>query len=367
MALAAERGNLAEKEAMKDSSIIVNGREADILLYGEIVSGTCGDEEKCVDGGDAVAAIMGLSNRCDVIRVHINSVGGEVYSGIAIFNALRQCPKDVVLYTDGISASIAGIITMCGRRHYMSRYARLMIHSVSAGVYGDKNELKATMEEVKAMEDILAGIIAGRMGITPDEVKGRFFDGADHWFSAQEAVAAGLADGIYDLDAGAGTSGETTDEIYSRVINNRAAIRSQIINKEMEVTKFQQKPRFTNVVTEEDVLRTVDELNGQIDALEHENAELRQRLEDLERQDIEKILAAAVESGRIEESEKDDYRRLLNSDRASAEKVIGKMKPKRMVKNDLDGRGGTAPDDRGAWDRRQDEIRRNRAAGRNLR
>jgi len=347
---------------MKDNSIIVNGREADILLYGEITNGEC-EAGGCVSGSDAVATIMTIAQNCDLIRVHLNSVGGEVYAGIAIFNALRQCPREVVLYTDGISASIAGIIAMCGRRHYMSRYARLMIHSVSAGVYGDKNELQDTIDEVVALEGTLAEIISGRMGITPEEVKARFFDGKDHWFSAAEAVAAGLADGVYDLDQDC--SGETPEDVYKKVITNRAAIRSQIIN-DMDVTKFKQKPHFDNVANEEDVLRVVDQLNAQIDALESENASLKERLEAIEQQDIEKILAAAVESGRIEEGEKDDYRQLLNTNRASAEKIIGNIKPKRRVRNDLEEGDGNG-DSRGAWDSRQDEIRSNRAKSRNLR
>lgn len=336
-----------------DNSVI-NGREADLLLYGEIANNTTGGDG-VVLGKTIVSEILALSQRCDTIRVHINSEGGEVYAGIAIFNALRSCTREVIIYTDGISASIAGIIAMCGRKHYMSKYARLMIHSVSAGVYGDKTDLRATIEEIVALENILAEIIGARIGSTPEEVKSRFFDGKDHWFTAEEAVRMGLADGIYDIDVDI-QNADSPRDIYNKVYTNRAALRSLKVYN-MEITKIKEKTRFTNVTSESDVLRIIDEMNAQIDKLESENASLRKRIATLEDEEIEKILSAAVEAGKIEEGEKEDYRSLLNSNRQATEKVITSLRPKRQVRNDL-----TAPTNKaaGAWDAKMDEIRNNR-------
>ena len=336
---------------MQTDNLIIDGKEADLLLYGEIANNCEG--EGTVLGKTIVSELMRLSKECDTIRVHINSEGGEVYAGIAIFNALRRCDKEVVIYTDGISASIAGIIAMCGRTHYMSRFARLMIHSVSAGVYGDKSDLKATIAEIEALETTLADIISARMGITADEAKRRFFDGNDHWFTAEEAVAAGLADGIYDLPPVAAES-DTAKEIYDKVYVNRALLRSQILNK-MDLNKIMKKRRFENVKTEDDILRVIDELNTQIETLESENASLKSRITDLEEAEIEKILDAAVAAGKIEEGEKESYRSLLNSNRAATERVISSLKPKRRVRNDISVRGNAGT----TWDKRMDEIRSN--------
>jgi len=337
---------------------IINGREADLLIYGEIVNNSYDDDEKLL-GKSIVQEILTLSNSCDRIRVHINSEGGEVYAGIAIFNAIRTCTKDITIYTDGISASIAGIIAMCGRKHYMSRYARLMIHSVSAGVYGDKNELMATVDEIRSLENTLAEIIGNRIKCTPEEVKARYFDGTDHWFTAQEAVDAGLADGIYDIGVEADEKG-TPENIYRTIFTNRAAIRTQI-SRNMDITKFQQMPLFANAASEEDVLKTVESLLGQVERLETENEQLRERLKQIEEEDIEKILDAAVSAGKIEEGEKDDYRTLLNSNRAAAEKVLSSLKGRRQVKNDI----SNTPQKKSGytnWDDRMEEIRSRRAA-----
>lgn len=334
-------------------NFIVNGKVADIFLYGEISNNP---GEDVVQSLEVVKNLKLLSQTCETINVHINSEGGEVYAGISIFNALRSCGSDVVIYTDGISASIAGIIAMCGRTHYMSKYARLMIHSVSAGVYGNKDDLRGTIDEIVALEDTLAGIIAARMGRSPEEVKATYFDGTDHWFNAEEAVKAGLADGIYDLDLDL-KGDESASDVYSKVFTNRAAIRSQIINDMFDVKKFSQKPLFQNVKSEDDVLKVIDGLLEEKETLEKENEELKKRIKELEDEDIEKILDTAVKAGRIDEGEKDDYRALLNSNRKSAEKVLMALKPKRSVRDDLDAGDKEKKSGEGAWDRKMDQIR----------
>ena len=341
---------------MNKENSIINGREADIFLYGEIAN-NAGDDD-AVLSVDVVTELMRLSQICDRIKVHINSEGGEVYAGISIFNALRSCGKDVVIYTDGISASIAGIIAMCGRPHYMSKYARLMIHNVSAGVYGNKDDLKGTINEIMALEDTLAQIISVKMGKSAEEVKATFFDGADHWFTAEQAVAAGLADGIYDLDVDF-KGAESVDDVYNTVFTNRAAIRSQIIKNMFDAKKFSQKARFENVQSEDDVLRVIDELLGEKESLERENENLKARIKELEDQDIEKILDTAVKAGKIDEGEKEDYRALLNSNRKSAEKILTALKPKRSIKNDLNG-DDPEPDGEGAWDKKMSQIHNRR-------
>ena len=86
------------------------------------------------------------------IHVRINSNGGEVYSGIAIFNALRHSQADIRIYVDGIAASMASVIALCGKPVEMSKYARLMLHSVSGGCYGNKQDLQRCMEEIESLE-----------------------------------------------------------------------------------------------------------------------------------------------------------------------------------------------------------------------
>ena len=112
---------------------------------------------------DVVEQLLELDGQYARLQVRVNSVGGEVYPGIAIFNALRQCKSEVTIYVDGIAASIAGVIALCGRRVEMSQYARLMLHSVSGGCYGNRNDLLQMAADIEKLEDMIASVKHGYM------------------------------------------------------------------------------------------------------------------------------------------------------------------------------------------------------------
>lgn len=69
----------------------------------------------------------------------------------------------------------------------MSKYARLMLHSVSGGCYGNKQDLQRCMEEIESAEGSLSEIYAERLGMSKEEVKQTYFDGEDHWLTAKES------------------------------------------------------------------------------------------------------------------------------------------------------------------------------------
>ena len=112
-----------------------NGR-ASLMLYGEI-GGKDG-----VNPEQAVSELAWIASEYPMIDVHINSNGGQVFAGIAIFNALKDCPSIVNIYVDGIAASIAGVIALCGRPLHMSRFSRLMLHSVSGSCAGNAEDMQ---------------------------------------------------------------------------------------------------------------------------------------------------------------------------------------------------------------------------------
>ena len=170
------------------------GRKVSLLLYGEI-----GKAEQ-VDPANIVSQLMDLSNKFDEIDIHINSNGGDVFSGIAIYNALRLSEVSIKIYIDGIAASIAGVIALCGKPLYMSQYSKLMIHSVSGGIYGNKIDLQDAISTIESLEDIIIEMISGRCKKNKAELQNLYFDGKDHWISASEALDMGLIDGILDLD-----------------------------------------------------------------------------------------------------------------------------------------------------------------------
>lgn len=200
------KNSLKSKYGMFSNFIPDNEGGVSILLYGEI-----GDKEK-VDPKDVVSQLMELSNSYKSISVHINSNGGDVFSGIAIFNALKSSNADISIYVDGVAASMAGIIALCGKKLYMSKYARLMIHNVCGGCFGNKNELRDMISCIEDLEDTIADMISKRCQKSKEEIIDLYFDGKEHWITSGEALAMGLIDGI-TCDKEDVSENGTTDDI----------------------------------------------------------------------------------------------------------------------------------------------------------
>ena len=84
---------------------------------------------------------------------------------MAIYNALRNSKGDITIFIDGVAASIAAIIALCGKPLYMSPYAKLMLHNVSGGTYGNASELRLMADQMEELQNNLATMIAGRLGM----------------------------------------------------------------------------------------------------------------------------------------------------------------------------------------------------------
>lgn len=128
------------------------------------------------------------------IDLHVNSPGGEVFDGFAIFEALRTHRASVTTHIDSLAASIASVIAMAGDRIVMGKYAELMIHDALGVCIGNAADMRAMVEDLDRESDRIAAVYAERAGGTAKQWRGRMQ--AETWFSAQEAVEAGLADEI---------------------------------------------------------------------------------------------------------------------------------------------------------------------------
>jgi ATP-dependent protease ClpP protease subunit len=169
--------------------------KAEILVYGYIGGGDEG-----VTSGDFIRELKNLEKTFSKIEIRINTGGGSVFEGFAIFNALLNCKAETVGYIDGICASIGTVIALGCDKIYMSKIARFMTHSASAGCAGNANEMRQTAQLLESLDATMCGIYAKRTGKTADQCKKDYLDKGDRWFSAEQAVAEKLVDGIYDAD-----------------------------------------------------------------------------------------------------------------------------------------------------------------------
>ena len=330
-------------------NIIPGDGEVAILLYGDV-----GDGQR-VDSGRVVAELMALQAQYSKIDVRINSRGGDVFSGIAIYNALRTSKADITVYIDGVAASIAGIIALCGKPLYMSPYAKLMLHAVSGGTWGNASELRQMAEVMENLQGDLASMIAGRCGMKKDEVLAKYFDEKDHWISAQEALSMKLIDGIYDMDGEAVNAG-STDEIYT-YFNNRLRNQPQSKDKGMALLEsLKGIPSFANLADENAVLAHVRELENKAakaDSLAQAVEGYKKKLQDIENKEIAAVVDKAIAEHRIIAEQKEAFMALMKTDRENTEKLLASMKarPFRRIVDELRDETGSPANLAGkSWD-----------------
>lgn len=128
------------------------------------------------------------------IELHLNSPGGDVFDGIAISNAIRQHRAQVTVHVDALAASIASVIAMGGDRVVMAPGSQLMIHDGLCLCIGNAADMRETADFLDQQSDNIASIYAARAGGTAAEWRARMT--AETWYTAEEAVAAGLADEV---------------------------------------------------------------------------------------------------------------------------------------------------------------------------
>lgn len=137
-----------------------------------------------------VADLMSVTT--PAIDLHVNSEGGQVFDGVAIYAALKSHPADVTAYVDALAASAASFIVQAADTRVMRANARMMIHEaqgVAVGNAEDVLSLAALLEDTSAN---IASIYAERSGVPVEEWRTAMR--AETWYGAQEAVDAGLAD-----------------------------------------------------------------------------------------------------------------------------------------------------------------------------
>ena len=160
---------------------------AELLIYDEI------DSWMGVSAEQLARDISALDDSRELV-VRINSPGGNVYDGVAILNSLRGHPGKVTVVVDGLAASAASVIAMGGDEIVMNRNSELMIHNGRAVAIGGAEEMRKMAERLESVNANLATIYAERAGGNPEDW--REVMAAETWYSADEAVAAGLADRV---------------------------------------------------------------------------------------------------------------------------------------------------------------------------
>lgn len=134
------------------------------------------------------------------LTVHVNSPGGDVFDGVAILNMLRAHPSTKHVVVDGLAASAASFISMAGNTVTMMPNSMLMIHDASGGCMGNAAEMQQMADLLDKVSDNIASIYKAKAG-TGTVADWRGVMQGEQWYTADEAVEAGLADRVGDTDS----------------------------------------------------------------------------------------------------------------------------------------------------------------------
>ena len=268
-----------------------SGKSTDIHIYDEI--GVHG-----VTAKSFLEDLKGLKGKD--ITVHINSTGGDVFQGQAIYTALKNYTGKVTVKIEGLAASMATIIALAADRVEMTSNSLFMIHSPMSNVFGNKSQMRKQINALEKVETTMLSVYKAKTNISEDEIEQMM--ARETWLSAHEALELGFVDEVlgavkvvarYDLS---GYQNKTAEEILNTLnIDNhkKESTMSEDLKtwfvgqisdlKEMIVGKAEEPQAEAEQVATEEVKAeqpeaNIDELKSELDALKQERDELSQKL-----------------------------------------------------------------------------------------
>lgn len=170
-------------------------KTADIYIYGDITSWPWLESD--VSSYTLSKELQELDESIEHINVYINSYGGEVAEGLAIYNALKRHKAKVTTYVDGFACSIASVIFAAGDERIMSDTSLLMIHNAWARAAGNANDLRKQAEDLEKITQASINAYMQIVNIEEDELK-EMMDN-DTWLNGKEALEMGFATKLIEV------------------------------------------------------------------------------------------------------------------------------------------------------------------------
>lgn len=153
------------------------------------------------DSANAICAqllLLAAENPTEDIYLYINSPGGSVTAGMAIYDTMQYVKPDIATVGMGLAASMGQFLLTAGTKgkRFITPHTRVLMHQPSGGAGGSATDIRINADLILHMKKELAEIIADRTGKTVEQID-RDFD-RDKWFTAQEALEYGFVDEIVD-------------------------------------------------------------------------------------------------------------------------------------------------------------------------
>lgn len=171
-----------------------DSNEATIFLYGYIGEEWEFNGSDWTIGGNTdtefVQELLRLEAKYSLINVRINSYGGDMMHGNAIISAMKRSKAEIHTYNDGIAASMAGAIWLCGQKRHMATNAMLMLHAGSNIVWGNAQDMREMADVLDQFTKTMVISISENTGQSEEEINKKFFsDYKDHFLTYSDVAA----------------------------------------------------------------------------------------------------------------------------------------------------------------------------------
>ena len=174
------------------------------------------------------------------VEVQINSPGGDMFEGIAVYNVLREHPHAVTVKVMGMAASAASIIAMAGDTVEIAAASFLMIHNCWVLAMGNRHDMREAAEFLEPFDAAMVEVYSARSGVSAEEI-GKWMD-AETFMSGSQAIDRGFADALLAADK------ITTDEsakAADRQVNELRAMELQLVSAGL--TRTQARDRINKI------------------------------------------------------------------------------------------------------------------------
>lgn len=285
-------------------------------------------------------AINGFKGKYKKLDVYVNSKGGEVPEGLAIWDEFERSDMEISFYVTGMAASMmAALIMFPGAKVYMNRFSKVMLHSLQGAVVGTVKEVESYLEQMKDFESDLIDIVAERTGKGSEEVNAEYFDGIDHWLNLKQATKAGIVDGEYKGNViKKAPKTASVDQLYNHFANQL-----QIPNNETDIDMFD-KTDFINLLkldaklSDDAVYAAVKEAVANMAEKDEEITNLKAELKKLEDEksaaktaEIKAALDTAEKDGKIDNAQRKIYEDLAKTEPESVLNLLGAATPRQPI------------------------------------
>jgi ATP-dependent Clp protease protease subunit len=174
---------------MPNIQFVNKGKRGEIWLYDQVGEGLFGGMS-----AKTFADEVQRLGKVDVINLHINSPGGSVFDGVAIYNTLKSHPARVLVSIDAVAASIASVIAMAGDEIEVAENAMMMIHDPTGVAAGGADDMRKTADILDQVKNVIASTYIKRTKRNEADILSMMAE--ETWMSAADAVDMGFADVI---------------------------------------------------------------------------------------------------------------------------------------------------------------------------